>query len=140
MRESIGGAFLIKIMVVFIVLYNFLLAIAVNYAMAYRVRNQIINLVEQYEGCQGAEEHILAYVAAVGYYRPASPTGRDFTVVPHGMHTVNHRGTYYVVTTYITFHFPWIENVLHVEVSGETKVLYGVNEHGANAYHCNNLN
>ncbi|MDD3305005.1 MAG: hypothetical protein PHT75_02630, partial [Bacilli bacterium] len=69
MRESVGATFLIKIMVVFIVLYNSMLAIAVNYAMVFRVKNQIINLLEQYEGCVGARNNIEAYINSVGYYR-----------------------------------------------------------------------
>jgi hypothetical protein len=124
-RESIGGAFLIKIMVVFIVLYNSLLAIAVNYAMVFRVKNQIINLLEQYEGCEGARTKITGYIAKVGYYRAATPTKGPYSIVPKN---VSGRGTYYIVTTYLLFDFPMIKEVFRVDVSGETRIIYGVDE------------
>lgn len=128
MRESIGATFLIKLMVVFIVLYNSLLAIAVNYAMVFRVKNQIINLLEQYEGCQGARTKIEEYIANVGYYRATTADQGPYSIEPE---SVSNRGTYYVVTTYIKFDFPFVENLLRVNVSGETKIIYGVFESSA---------
>lgn len=130
MRESIGATFLIKLMIVFIVLYNSLLAIAVNYAMVFRVKNQIINLLEQYEGCKGAKARIDEYIANVGYYRATGGTQGPYSIVPV---QVANRGTYYIVTTYIKFDFPMVSNILRVNVSGETKVVYGVFENNA---HC----
>ncbi|MDD2203395.1 MAG: hypothetical protein PHD78_03325 [Bacilli bacterium] len=127
MRESVGATFLIKIMVVFIVLYNSMLAIAVNYAMVFRVKNQIINLLEQYEGCVGARNNIEAYINSVGYYRAVSDEG------PYSIEPINipGRGTYYRVTTYIEFDFPIVNRIFHVDISGETKIIYGVNENSA---------
>ncbi|MDD2470179.1 MAG: hypothetical protein PHI22_04555 [Bacilli bacterium] len=125
MRESIGATFLIKIMVIFIVLYNSLLAIAVNYAMVFRVKNQIINLLEQYEGCEGARDKIKDYIASVGYYRAATPTQGPYSIVPVAF---GDKGTYYVVTTYIKFDFPVVREMFRVNVSGETKPIYGVYE------------
>ena len=132
MRESVGATFLIKIMVVFIILYNSLLAIAVNYAMVFRVKNQIINLLEQYEGCAGAKDKIEGYVNNVGYYRAVSDEG-PFSIVPVN---VSNRGTYYRVTTYIEFDFPIVDKLFHVDISGETKIIYGVNETAAQ---CNTI-
>lgn len=125
MRESIGATFLIKLMVVFIILYNSLLAIAVNYAMVFRVKNQIINLIEQYEGCDGARDYIKDYIANVGYFRATSAKQGPYAVDPI---RVSNRGTYYVVTTYLTFDFPMVKNILRVNVSGESKIIYGIYE------------
>jgi hypothetical protein len=115
-------------MVIFIILYNSLLAIAVNYAMVFRVKNQIINLLEQYEGCGGAKAKIDDYIASVGYYRASTATQGPYSIVPV---QIPNRGTYYVVTTYIKFDFPMVQNILRVNVSGETKVIYGVFETNA---------
>jgi len=130
-RESIGGAFLIKIMVVFIVLYNSLLAIAVNYAMVFRVKNRIIDLLEQYEGCAGVitgcngNNCVADYVSTVGYYRAAAPTGGSGRAYTIEAFRDGNRGTHYRVTTYITFDFPWINQFLNVSIQGETKTIYG---------------
>lgn len=134
MRESLGGLFLIKIMVVFIVLYNVLLAIAVNYTMAFKVKNEIIDLLEQYEGCANAEEAIRNYVSKVGYYRnlPTGENGYTIEAFPDD----NRNGTQYRVTTYLNFGFPKIPFVRNItggfrfEITGESKLLYGVKETG----------
>lgn len=123
MRESIGGAFLINIMVVFLILYNSLLAIAVNYAIAFRVKNHIIDLLEQYEGCANVDDRVRTYVQTVGYYRANSPTGRGYEITP----IPDSRGTYYTVTTHITFDFPWVSQIT-IPITGQTKVVYGVQE------------
>ena len=133
MRESIGGAFLLKIMVVFIVLYNTLLAIAVNYAVAFRVKNQIINIIEQSEGCVGAGDRVRNYVNSVGYYRAATPIDPSYTVTAT---YVANRGTYYKVTTFIKFDFPWVGQYVRANIIGETKTLYGINESNT---HCRNI-
>lgn len=125
MRESIGATFLIKIMIVFIVLYNSLLAIAVNYAMVFRVKNRIINLLEEYEGCSGAKSYIRDYIGQVGYYRASSSDYKPYKIEAHNNGTT---GTYYTVSTYIDFDFPIIHNALHMPITGETKLIYGINE------------
>jgi hypothetical protein len=71
MREAVGGALLIKLVMFFIAIYVCFLSIAINYSIAFRVKNQIINLIESYEGVNNALPHIEKYIADVGYYRTA---------------------------------------------------------------------
>ena len=47
MSESFGGAFIIKLILVFIVIYITFMGVAVNYAKVFRVKNHVINIVEQ---------------------------------------------------------------------------------------------
>ena len=47
MRESFGGAFTIKVVLVFIVVYVSFMAVAVNYAKTFRVKNKVIDILEQ---------------------------------------------------------------------------------------------
>jgi hypothetical protein len=133
MRESVGGLFLINIMVVFLVLYNGLLAIAVNYAIAFRVKNQIINLVEQYEGCSNDNGRIEEYVRGTGYNRSNSGTDKGYTI---SAFDITDKGTYYVVTTRIQFFFPIIRDLFHIDIKGETRIIYGVHE---SEEACNNI-
>jgi hypothetical protein len=129
MRESIGAAFLIKIMIVFIVIYNSILAIAVNYAMAFRVKNQIINLIEQYEGCRPAMDKINDYIRHVGYYRTGDIENSAFTIQPL---EIPDRGYYYKVTTYLNFDFPFVGDFLKVKINGETKPIYNISDENIN--------
>ena len=50
MREAFGGAFMIKLMLIFLAIYIAFIAVALNYAKAFRVKNKIIDIIEQSEG------------------------------------------------------------------------------------------
>ena len=49
MRDAFGGAFMIKLFLVFIFIYVGFTAIALNYAKAFRVKNKIIDFIETNE-------------------------------------------------------------------------------------------
>ena len=50
MRESIGAGSIFSIVVVFIVLFTSYLAISVNYAKAFKIKNHIVTMIENDEG------------------------------------------------------------------------------------------
>ena len=141
MREAIGGALLIKLVMFFIVLYVCFLSIAINYSITFRVKNQIINLIEAYEGYDLAQEYIDDYIANVGYYSASVGTftldGEDNSINTtcsdgYCIEAIDVErdgvsvGKYYKVTTYVTFSFPIIDNIASFPVSGESRVIYGV--------------
>ena len=49
MRDAFGGAFMIRLFLVFIFIYMFFTAIALNYAKAYKVKNRVIDYLEDNE-------------------------------------------------------------------------------------------
>lgn len=49
MRDAFGGAFMIKILLVFIFIYIVFTSIALNYAKAFKVKNAVINYLENNE-------------------------------------------------------------------------------------------
>ena len=49
MRDAFGGAFMIKLFLVFIFIYVCLTAIALNYAKAFKVKNKVIEYIEANE-------------------------------------------------------------------------------------------
>lgn len=129
MREAMGGAILLKLVMIFIVIYVCLIAIAINYSITFRVKNQIINLIEAYEGYDNARDSIEDYIDSVGYYRGVgsmalndSCSGKGYCVREIISETGN--GKYYKVTTYVSFDFPIIGEITNFPVSGETKVIY----------------
>ena len=127
MRESIGGALLIKLVMFFIVIYVCFLGIGINYAITFRVKNQIINLIEAYEGYELAEPKIQEYIASVGYYRSSVGNVSLDERCDNGyciQELTSERGKYYRVTTYVSFDFPIIGRITNFPVSGETKVIY----------------
>ena len=129
MREAIGGALLIKLVMFFIVIYVCFLAIAINYSITFRVKNNIINLIEEYEGYDLARPHVEQYIAGIGYYREhASALALSNDASCHSGYCIQEltstRGKYYKVTTYVSFDFPIIGEVTNFPVSGETRVIY----------------
>ena len=49
MRDAFGGAFMIRLLLVFIIIYVGFTAIALNYAKAFKVKNKIIEYLEDNE-------------------------------------------------------------------------------------------
>ena len=49
MRDAFGGAFMIKLFLVFIIIYVGFTAIALNYAKAFKVKNKVIEYLEDNE-------------------------------------------------------------------------------------------
>ena len=47
MRDAFGGAFSIKLMLIFLMLYVSFMCVALSYARAFRVKNRIINIIKQ---------------------------------------------------------------------------------------------
>ena len=73
MRDAFGGAFSIKLMLIFLMLYVAFICVALNYARAFRVKNRIINIIEQYEAYCGSNKEqmnndINSYLSTTGYY------------------------------------------------------------------------
>lgn len=138
MREAMGGALLLKLVMIFIVIYVCFLAVAINYSITFRVKNQIINLIEEYEGYDLAKNKIEEYVANVGYYRAFNAFDNDksctdgyyssgYCIQPIS-YANSKRGMHYRVTTYVSFDFPIIGRLMNFPVSGETKVIYDIKE------------
>ena len=69
MRDAFGGAFFIKFMLIFLAIYIAFIAIALNYAKAFRIKNTIINIIEENEGYGiKVQELVDNYVSSMGYY------------------------------------------------------------------------
>lgn len=49
MREAFGGVFMIRLMLVFVFIFVAFTAISLNYAKAFRIKNKVIDFIEQEE-------------------------------------------------------------------------------------------
>lgn len=68
MRESIGGAWILGIVMTFIVLFASFLAVSINYSKAFKVKNNVVDLIEKNEGMnEHAAEEIYGYLKSQGY-------------------------------------------------------------------------
>lgn len=142
MRESFGGAFMIKLILVFIVIYISFMAVAINYAKAFRVKNNVINILEQSQFELGDSiDSIDNYLGTVSYIVNNSSSvsshcnGVAFGNTDKAKNTVlTARGVciekmgdgnkhYYKVTSYISINFPFFDISMTLPISGETKMI-----------------
>ena len=147
MRDALGGTFMLKLALVFLVICVWFMAIAINYAKAFRVKNQIINIIEQYqytgEKNGTAIDKINEYLVSVPYNFGSNNgveqtcanmagTGNDYTfteqgacIIPKGaLGKFGNSSRYYKVVTFINIDFNFFNIHMTIPISGETKVIY----------------
>ena len=68
MREAVGSYFLTGLVVTFIVLFTGYLCLSINMNKAYKVKNEIINIIQKNNGLdEDALDQIQDYMTKVGY-------------------------------------------------------------------------
>ena len=146
MREAVGGTWIFTIVIVFIVLFSSYLAISINYSKAFRVKNGIINIIEQNEGMNSkARTKIAEYLKGYGYnvygkcpsnsdikytgYEPSlNKTSYKYCVAKKTSNSDNFEKTYYTVAVYFRLDLPIVGNIFTFPVTGETKAVYFAND------------
>lgn len=132
MRDAFGGAFSLKLMLIFLMIYIFFVCIALNYAKAFRVKNRIINIIEQNEvfdanGQTGnaidsylnQASYIINYPDVKKVSSCSELYGRGYCVVPKD----SAGKTYYLVETYMIFNIPILNIKFPIAIKGETRVV-----------------
>ncbi len=139
MKEAIASTLLFKLVLVFLVAYIGIMAIGINYAITFRHKNQIVSLIEKFEGYEHAKPAIAEYLESVKYvgakYNTTNNTGTNCENSRYGRNVDGFcvervqtpRGDYYIVTTYMNFDFPIIGKFLNAPIKGETSVIYNLN-------------
>lgn len=68
MKETFGGAFMLRMFLVIFILFFVFICISANYARAFRIKNGVIDIIEQYEGITpDAEKKINYLIGKYGY-------------------------------------------------------------------------
>ena len=134
MKEAMGGTLLFNLVITFVVIYMAIMALGINYAITFRVKNQIINIIEKNNSYDDAKDEIAEYLSKVNYYGGSNSTSINCMNNTNGycIEQINltSGGYYYVVTTYVRFDFPIFENLrlLSFMVKGETSIMGRVRE------------
>ena len=149
MREAFGGAFTIKLMLIFLTIYVAFIAVALNYAKAFRVKNRIIDIIEQNEGINESDYNntkegsvigdINTYLNTVSYYVNLANINNSNTEYIHcydrgycieetsGPTNDGITSKYYKVTTYININLPFFKLNFNVPITGETRKIERIN-------------
>lgn len=142
MRQAVGSAFILNLVIVFITLMMLVFVGTISYSKAYKTKNRIINIIEDNKGYnESSIDEIETFMANTGYQ--ISTTSNCTKVKPEGSSEVyptssfksgyrycifenkasNDNGVYYTVVTFMKFDFPVIGNYIEFPVKGETKIL-----------------
>jgi len=142
MKEAFGGIFTLQAIVVALLIIMCLMAFAVNYSKAFRIKNEIITIIERHEGLTGdavteinetlrGHQYFLSdlYTTACredGYdvYNSASSeggTGIKFCIkqeYANNLGEINnpdkrdYQGAYYSIVTYVNIDVPIVNNII----------------------------
>ena len=149
MRDAFGGAFMIKLFIVFIIIYVGFTAVALNYAKAFKVKNMVITYLEDNEisnlkdmdvqteraMCDYFDKEI---VGKLNYVYPISnkiglQSGKCYDNIGIKIEQIepnkkqkNKLGVYYRVTTYFGFQLPFFNRLLAVNGSDNGENIIGV--------------
>jgi len=118
MREAIGGTMLMYIVLIFLIVYIFFMAVVINYGRVFRVKNTLINYIENAEGLKTDDDlkNMGDYARELGY------TGSVHLCYTEG----NNNMTYYSVMLYASFQLPLVNNSLNISIAGETSGIRNV--------------
>lgn len=140
MREAIGHALLLQLIVTFLFAVMLVFTGSVSYSKAYKLKNRIINIIEENKGYNSeAQEEIDEVLSNVGYQisngiancqkktnaidmypGPYNSNGYKYCVVKYE----DSKGReYYGVTTFMSFQFPIVNNIMEFPVYGESKTI-----------------
>ena len=136
MKESIANAYIVNIVIVFVVIFIFFFASSLTYSKAFKVKNRIVDIIEKYEAYnQSAIDEISSSLAEMGYRVNVSNkgcpqrNGKDSIAITNSGYRYcvyeyeTTKGKYYGVSAYMYFDFPIIGEALEFPVHGETKIL-----------------
>ena len=56
MRESIGATWILQLVIIFMLIFVAFLALSVNYTKAYKIKNEVVTIIEKYEGVSSKKE------------------------------------------------------------------------------------
>lgn len=141
MKEGIGGTFMIYVLLIFLTLYICFVAVAFNYARAFKVKNKIIDIIEQNEGIVDFNNNdsvigeINSYLGTVSYNVPTIGisdcpiTEYDYISSARGycIGKVGNNPSYYKVKTFIKLEVPFLNIGFTIPVKGETRKIERIN-------------
>lgn len=145
MKEGIGGTFMIYVMLIFLAIYIAFVAVAFNYARAFKVKNKVIDIIEQNEGIRDYNDtgdvlgQIDNYLREVSYNvngitENNNCNGYDYVNTDRGFCISEYETMidgvefkYYSVKTFIRLEIPFMNLGFTIPVKGETRKIERIN-------------
>lgn len=140
MKEAIGTSMVFNLILIFTGVFIALLIGSLAYSKGFKVRNRIIDIVEQHEGyTEESKIEINENLSAIGY----KIVGLNTRCQPHnGVSALENsgpydyciyeyqtvKGYYYGVTVYVHFDFPLIGDYINIPLYGESRIIFEKSE------------
>lgn len=143
MRDAVGGTFMIYVLLIFLTVYITFVAVAFNYARAFRVKNKVIDIIEQSEGIDynnndGSMGDIERYLNEVSY--KVNGINSNTNACSNYEYINEERGycisrikdisdinggtaSYYKVVTFVRLEIPFLNVGFTIPVRGETRKI-----------------
>lgn len=151
MRESIGGAWLIGLVITFMLLFVAYLTVMINYSTAFKTKNEVVHIIEKYEGIStstgGSMQIINDYLRNSGYkatgkceegwYGAKSLSHDNLTLIhkaTDAYYCVKYNNTgekekgtgYYDVRLFLKFDLPVLGKIGSFKVNGQTIKIHHI--------------
>ena len=150
MRDAFGGAFMIQLLIVFMIIYVGFTAVALNYAKAFKAKNLIVEYLEEHEisnleNLPAQEESDMfdyfqtEIVGKLGYVYPTKicnnvnqeknrcyeDIGILIEQIEPNKDQRNKLGVYYKVTTYFGFQLPFFDRLYAINGTANGQNIVG---------------
>ena len=132
MKDSFGSAYMIYVFIFFVIIFITFISLILKYAQAFKVKDQIISIIEEYEGYGTGNgksfENIESYIESTSY-RPEVGS-ENFNAI-NGQCSSTYKyciakhstgdATYYTVYTFVSWNFPFFKLSGVWNIQGETR-------------------
>lgn len=147
MKEAFGNAFIMALVITFLIIFIIFFATSTSYTKAFKVKNKIVEILEKHDDIlndtssssgrlkNNVEEEINTVLSKIGYRISPTPNNcptRNGREALTKNTTANYeyciyaystsKGIYYGVTAYMYYQIPVIGAELRFPVYGETKI------------------
>jgi len=120
MREAIGGTMLMYLVLGFLIIYIFFMAVVINYGRVFRTKNALISYIEVEEGFKtGIKDGLVSKAHQQGYYDE---------IYACYVYDATREITYFTIELEITFQLPMVSNSVKIPITGETAAIRNVEE------------
>ena len=143
MRDAFGSTFMFKLIIIFLVFYVSFMTIAVSYAKVFRIKNEVINILEQYQFDSNnlsewnniVNGKVDPYLSSFGYKYTNNAAISKICNDKHGRLSDNGvcivrndlgrsgRSVYYNVIVYLVISFPIFSQDFVIPITGETTTI-----------------
>lgn len=143
MREVSGSTWVFQLMIIFILIFACFLTLVINYSKAYRVKNEMLSIIEEYEGITPTSNDIInnllrgeAYLTTgtcpVDWYgvkisdgsRQESDGKTNYSYCYTEKRTPDNR-IYYSIIVFYKFNLPFLGELMTFRVDGTTESFIG---------------